>query len=212
MLQNSSLHKILPLGIALAAMLPARAGEPPAPEQICYEKVCFPEEATLAGETLPALGVGRLTWLMMDIYWAVLYTPAGADTPEEVLADVPKSFIIEYNRSFDADDFVYGSEKLMKRNKRIDLEAIRPRLDQMNALYRPVKAGDRYEVRYEPGVGTTLLLNGEALGTVPGSDFAEAYFRIWLDEKHHVSGSLREQLLGLKTSKNVRRDVAQAPA
>ena len=70
----------------------------------------------------------------------------------------------------------------------------RPSLDRINALYRDVKPGDRYSLTYLPGRGTELALNGEPLGLIAGSDFASAYFSIWLGPKP-LDAALKAQLL-----------------
>ena len=72
---------------------------------------------------------------------------------------------------------------------------MRDRLERFNATYRNVKPGDSYTLTYVPRAGTTLRLNGSALITVPGHDFAAAYFRIWLGDKP-INDSLRDALLG----------------
>ena len=57
---------------------------------------------------------------------------------------------------------------------------LQSRIDNLAALYRDVKPGDRYALTYIPDEGTTLSLNGETLGSIPGDDFARAVFAIWL--------------------------------
>ena len=85
-------------------------------------------------------------------------------------------------------------------------EALRPRLDRINTLYRDVKPGDRYSLTYVPGVGTELALNGSPLGVIDGADFGAAYFRIWLGD-HSIDARLRDQLLT-----SARRDVEDVHA
>ena len=72
---------------------------------------------------------------------------------------------------------------------------LRERLDALHALYRDVEEGDRYRLTYVPGVGTTLALNGQPLGTIPGADFARDYFGIWLGPEP-INESFRDQILG----------------
>jgi hypothetical protein len=60
---------------------------------------------------------------------------------------------------------------------------LRPRLDQLNALYRDVEPGDRYSLTYVPDWGTELALNGVPLGRIPGADLAAAVFAIWLGDQ-----------------------------
>ena len=65
--------------------------------------------------------------------------------------------------------------------------------------FRDVGAGDRYALTYQPDIGTTLSLNGEPLGTIAGSDFARAYFGIWLGDEP-LRKKFRDRLLGISGS------------
>ena len=49
-------------------------------------------------------------------------------------------------------------------------------------------------MRKYDGRGTQLEHNGEAVGTIPGADFATAYFAIWLGTDP-IDAPLRVQLL-----------------
>jgi hypothetical protein len=64
----------------------------------------------------------------------------------------------------------------------------------MSALYEDVVAGDRYALTYRPDLGTELSKNGRHLRTIPGADFAAAYFGIWLGDAP-LDDALRDQLL-----------------
>jgi len=101
-----------------------------------------------------------------------------------------------YHRGFTAAEIVKGGDTLLARNvDAATLDSLRERLVRLNATYRDVKPGDSYTLTYVPGAGTTLRLNGSARITVPGHDFAAAYFRIWLGDKP-INESLRDALLG----------------
>jgi hypothetical protein len=73
--------------------------------------------------------------------------------------------------------------------------ALHERIEALAGLYRDVKPGDRYALTYVPDKGTTLSLNGEPLGSIPGDDFANAVFAIWLGDKP-IDVKFRNQLLG----------------
>ena len=67
-------------------------------------------------------------------------------------------------------------------------------IETLHQSYQDVKPGDRYALTYIPGEGTELAKNGVRLALVPGEEFAEAYFRIWLGESP-LDRDLRDQLL-----------------
>ena len=76
------------------------------------------------------------------------------------------------------------------------IPSARPRrIDALHRAYRDVRPDDRYSLTYLPDVGTELRLNNELLASIPGNDFAEAYFGIWLGNQPLDEG-LRDELLG----------------
>lgn len=83
----------------------------------------------------------------------------------------------------------------MERNQTpAERARIQGRIDQINAAYKDVKPGDRYFLTYLPGRGTELALNGTPLIVIEGSDFAAAYFGIWLG-REPIDDKLKRDLL-----------------
>jgi hypothetical protein len=160
------------------------------------EDVAFAEDVEAGAAKLELRSVGLLRYrVLFKAYAAGLYLPP--ETPaHEALADVPKRLEIEYFWSIDGEAFGRAADELLARQlPAAQLERLRPRLAKLHALYRDVGPGDRYAITYVPGRGTELSLNGVALGSVPGADFASAYFGIWLGDDP-LDASLRQQLLG----------------
>ena len=44
----------------------------------------------------------------------------------------------------------------------------------------PATRIDIYDIKYVPGTGVSLEVNGAVKGTIPGVDFKKAVFAIWL--------------------------------
>jgi hypothetical protein len=151
--------------------------------------------AVRAGETpLKLHSVGVLRWYFLRGYVAGLYL--GSETPpEEILQDTPKRLEIHYFHAISASDFGEAAWEVMARmHDEPQLSRIRSRADRLARAYEDVTPGDRYALTYLPGVGTQLSLNGEPRVTVPGADFAAAYFGIWLGSDP-IDTPLRDQLL-----------------
>jgi hypothetical protein len=112
------------------------------------------------------------------------------------LADVPRRLELSYFWSISGSMFGSAAENVLERSLTpAELAVLRERLEALHAAYRDVEPGDRYALTYVPGTGTELSFNGAPLVTVPGADFARAYFAIWLGEDPLDSG-LRDRLLG----------------
>ena len=67
-------------------------------------------------------------------------------------------------------------------------------LKRMEALFPDVHEGTRISGIYLPDHGARFYLNGKLLGEIADSDFARAFFAIWLDPRTSAS-SLRNSLL-----------------
>jgi hypothetical protein len=156
--------------------------------------VRFATRAAAGASQLELLGAGVLRYRgVIRAYAAALYAAPDL-APERVLDDVPKRLEIEYFWSLDAEDFASAANELLERTQSpAQLAALRERLDYLNARYEDIEPGDRYALTYTPGVGTELSKNGRPLGVVAGSDFAAAYFAMWLGERP-IDVGLRDAL------------------
>lgn len=158
--------------------------------------VQFTDTVIVEQTVLKIRGVAILKWAMFfDVYAGAFYMPKDGQS-QAWNDDVPKRLELAYLREIKASDIAVSSEQLLKRNlSSSEYNAVAERLQKFLGLFRDVKPGDRYCLTYSPGQGTELRLNNEALGVVPGADFAVAYFGIWLG-KNPISQRFRARLLG----------------
>lgn len=187
--RSTSLLASLLVGLALLLGAPIS----PAAE---IEDIPFPDEVRSEAGTLPLYGLGLLRYrVLFRGYVGGLYLPEDVET-SRLFDDVPKALELYYFWDIEGRFFGEAADDLLSRSLPADrLAALRSRLDRLHGLYRDVEEGDRYRLTYSPGLGTTLALNGEVLGTIPGADFAADYFGIWLgDEPLNVP--FRDQMLG----------------
>ena len=173
-------HAILRF-IAITLLFALLIVQPMKAAALTVEGVTFQESVSIANKQVPIRGAALLRWLnIFKVYVAALYLPE-SDAPNDALADIPKRLEISYLVSIPGPDFGKGAEAILERNNSSDaLARLRDRIDQLNAVYRDVKPGDRYALTYVPGQGTELSYNGQPLITIEGADFAAAYFGIWL--------------------------------
>ncbi len=179
-------------GILLFALLIV---QPIKAEALTVEGITFQESVSIHNKRIPIRGAALLRWLnIFKVYVAALYLPE-SDAPNDALADIPKRLEISYLVSIPGPDFGKGAEAILERNNSPEVLArLRGRIDQLNALYRDVKPGDRYALTYFPGQGTELSYNGQPLITIQGADFAAAYFGIWLG-KDPIDLKMRSRLI-----------------
>jgi hypothetical protein len=172
------------------------SGVSTAPQAATVEGVTFSREVRAGDSDLPLRGYGLLRYMVfIKAYVAAFYLPERIRS-EDALGDVPKHLEIEYFHDITAQDFAKATTSSISRNLSLmTFQRLKPKIDEFNALYRDVKAGDRYALTYVPGKGTTLLWNGQPLGTVAGEDFAAGLFGIWIGA-NPLDTDLKRLLLG----------------
>lgn len=167
------------------------------PSLTCKKSACFEPSLKISEQILPLRNAVLLEYLKFDFYTAALYAPPGFNTPEQILNNVPKSLILYYHRTVKKEWMIKASRDRIKKNPANHPSDLEGRLLQLDAAYRTVKKGDHYELRYEPGVGTSLILNGQLQATISGDDFQRAFFGIWLSDLP-LNKNLRDQLINPK--------------
>lgn len=195
----SRCNRWIPLGVLLgaAALLFAAVMDLPASTRRCELEVCFEPMAKLGEADIPLKGVGLFRLWGFKVYVAGYYG-LGSSERQGVRAatDGPKRLRIHYLRSIDKNDLIKAAEVHLAQTPGVDVASLRSRLDRIHASYQSVQAGDEYELRYVPTEGTTLLFNGKPVVTLPGEDFAQAYFGLWVGA-NPLSDGLRDRLLGV---------------
>jgi hypothetical protein len=161
--------------------------------------VSFPPRVEVGERALDLCHAELFEWKwVVDVYVAALYLGGCGEAPRVLEADVPRRLELSYLRGFEARQFGEAAEAVLRRT--LDdaaLASLRERIERLHRAYRDVAAGDRYALTYVPDRGTELALNGEPLATIPGADFARAYFGIWLGSRP-VDEGLRDALLGAR--------------
>jgi len=167
-----------------------------APQPAIVEGVAFGREVRAGDSMLALRGYGLLRYLVfIKAYVAAFYLPESVRS-EDALTDVPKHLEIEYFHPIVAQDFAKTTSASISQNTSLaTYQGLKPKCDELNALYRDIAPGDRYALTYLPGRGTTLSWNGQPLGTVAGREFAAALFGIWLGS-NPLDSNFKDLLLG----------------
>ena len=156
----------------------------------------FAEETRVDDQRLTLRGVSLLRHLVVIKAYAGAFYLAAGQPADQALAEVPRQLVLHYFHAIPADGFAEATTTMIKKNvTAAAFERLAPQIEELNALYREVVPGDRYTATYRPGRGTELALNKEALGTVPGAEFARAFFSIWIGE-NPIDKGFRDDLLG----------------
>ena len=157
----------------------------------------FPEQISVAEQEFQKLGEYRYVYrFFFNLYDAALFLPKNK-TGEDVL-QATTSFHLQfrYLREIDKNIILESADQMLEKNlSPAERKQIAERVDRINLAYTTVRDGDMSSLTYQPGIGTTLKINGDPKLTIEGEDFARLYFRIWLGPKA-ISTSLKDNLLG----------------
>lgn len=190
----NSLLKALPVAVLIflsASFAGLLCGEPP---DLCIHGACFEPVSVSEGVRLRLRSHATKRFLGFTVYDAALYLPEDFEEPERVLGPVPKKLVLRYHRSIRRDEILRASWHCLEGNPGLDLNFLRGRVDELHSLFRDVRVHDQYALVFVPGRGTELYFNGRLEGVIPGEDFQEAYFGIWLSQ-YPINKKLRGQLL-----------------
>ena len=180
-----------PLLLALLALAP-----PLAAREIAG--TTLPDTVAVDGTTLVLNGVGVRTKLVANVYVGALYVEnRSSDAPALIAIDAPKRVVLRILHSrIDREALVGAWKEGFEANSKARLPSLATRIAQFNALMVDVVAGDEIVVTWRPGLGTTVTVRGADAGTIPGKDFADALFAIWLGPRP-VHEGLKKGMLGL---------------
>lgn len=166
-------------------------------QQSSASEARFPTVVNPDGVRLIKTGEYRYTYrFFFDLYDAALF--ADPDTPSSDLLKASAAYHLEfkYLRKIDKSMILESAGAMLMRNlSDAEYQSIAARIDQLNAAYRTVNKGDVSSLTYLPKTGTSLRINGNQIITIPGQDFAQLYFRIWLGD-YAISDSMKAELLG----------------
>ncbi len=162
--------------LLLAALLSA------APQACELAGVTLPDTASLGGETLLLNGMGLREYFFIDIYVGAMYLPVTTTSDVQAIsADVPKRMVMhfifnEVTREQMIDTFREGLDN------NPEAKSMGDRAEQLYAVMETCNAGDQVVLDYVPGAGLTIYLKGEPKVTIPGADFMQAVWMLFIGE------------------------------
>jgi Chalcone isomerase-like len=169
--------------------------------QTTVQGVKYDKTAQIAGTSVQLLGAGVRYKLVFKVYTAGLYLAGKASTPEEVLAAPgPKRMHIVMLRDIDANElgklFTKGMEQNAPREEFSKCINGILRMSDIFSAKKKLTSGEYFYVDWVPGVGTQVVVNGQAQGeAIKEPEFFSALMKIWLG-KSPADYQLKDALLG----------------
>lgn len=159
--------------------------------------VALPDSITVDGKplVLNGMGIRKATIFKVKVYVAGLYLETRSHSADDIVrSEQIKRLDLVLVRDVDRDDIVDVWRKGFKNNG-ADMAKLKARLDQLIGWMSDLKERDTLTFLYQPGRGTTVVLRGQAKGTIAGADFAAAMFSVWFG-RDPADDDLKESLVG----------------
>jgi hypothetical protein len=135
--------------------------------------------------------------MLVKVYVAGLYLARPTSDATTALApDAPRRIVLRMMRNLDRKKLDEALTKGFVDNAGSQLPALQGRLNQLRSVLSDVHEGDVLEFTYLPGGGTVVHGNGRQI-TIPGKDFSDALFSIWLGNRP-VDENLKRALLSAR--------------
>ncbi|MBM4390566.1 MAG: chalcone isomerase family protein [Deltaproteobacteria bacterium] len=158
--------------------------------------VSLPDASTVGTTPVVLNGIGLREKYFFDIYVGGLYLPSPSrDAASIIAAEVPKRVEMHFvYREVSRDQMVASFREDFGNQPGVGDKT--QYVDRIVAwLPGSVRRGDVLAFEYAPGAGTRILLNGTALGNIPGEEFMRLVFGVYLGSKPPTE-ALKAGLLG----------------
>jgi Chalcone isomerase-like len=162
--------------------------------------VQFPDSVK-AGNTelvLNGLGLRKATIFSVKVYVAGLYLPKKSGDGGQIAgANQPWELVLRFVHDVDASEIRDAFEEGFKKAAGDNFDALRKRIDDLNARMVDFKVGQHLSYAYDPTKGTVVDVNGTSGGAIDGADFAAALLTISIGPEP-PNEDLKSGLLGGK--------------
>ena len=136
-----------------------------------------------------AVGHGTGTYMMMDVYDAVLYAPNGRWMPRSPLA-----LSLTYHMNLKGKAIADRSIREMRAQGFTDQARLDEWRKQMTTIFPDVAKGTNLTGVRTPSGETEFFENGAFIGRIKDQDFGKRFFDIWLGQ-NTTDSDLRNQLV-----------------
>jgi hypothetical protein len=173
-----------------------------AAQGITINGVMLEETVHVGNRNLLLNGAGVRSKYVFDVYVAALYLEGKKSRAEQVLADPAEKRIVLYFLSgINVQELLYIFKKGFENNHSAEqLSEIKLLLRQFDDIFTAIGSlnqGDVVQFDYQPGIGTSVMVNGSTRGTISGAEFYRALLKIWLGDQP-IQDKLKQKLLGLQ--------------
>ena len=161
----------------------------------------IPRNIDFLGKKLELSGFGTRSKLWMDIYIQALYLEILSQEPQKIIdnnLDKMGIKIVITSTLVSAGKFTRNFNNGFEKSAKQNLAALQPRINKFAGfMVEKIVEYDNFTFLYNPKEQLTYVYKNDKLkGTIPGLDFKQALFGIWLGDDP-VDEKLKKDLLGM---------------
>lgn len=152
----------------------------------------------VADQSLILNGTGIRSKFFLNIYIGALYlNEKSSDADALIAADKPMTIRLHITSSLiDGEKMSEATLDGFVKSTGGNLGPIQKEVESLIGAFRDaVHDNDVFDLQYVPGKGVSVIRNGEEKVVVPGLEFKQALFGIWLSDDP-VQDDLKEGMLG----------------
>jgi hypothetical protein len=163
--------------------------------------VIIPRNIDFLGKKLELSGFGTRSKMWMDIYVQALYLEVLSQEPEKIIDDDINRMAIKIvitSALVSSGKFTRNFNNGFERSAKENLAALQPRIELFKGfMSEKIVEKDVFNLMYNPNDNMTYVYKNNVLkGTVPGLDFKQALFGIWIGNDP-IDPKLKKDLLGM---------------
>jgi hypothetical protein len=159
--------------------------------------VTMAETIEIDGHGLSLNGMALRKKVVFKVYVAGLYLATPSHSADAILAaDEPRRMVMHFVRTVDKKKICEGWDEGLEKNTPGASEALKAQFTELCGLMVDIKDGQEFVFTYTPGSGTAVESAGEAKGTIPGKEFADAILGCWIGPKPGPGDGFKRELLG----------------
>jgi len=171
----------------------------PGQAQTTINGVTLPADLSYGEHTMNLNGGGIRTKLIFKLYTGGLYLTQKSNDGDAVLkADEPMAVRLAItSNKINSANFSEAIREGFDKSTGKNTAPIQSKIDKLIETFsnEPIVPGDVFDVVWTPGEGVNTYKAGVLKSTIPGLEFKQALFGIWLGD-NPVSGSLKNGMLG----------------
>ena len=139
---------------------------------------------------MKTVGKAEMRWLMFPLYQVSLKTPDGRYQENRF----PQLLDIVYRRTISKRDLLTATDQQWQRLG-ISLAQRQQWIQQLNAIWPSVKAGDKLGFQVDANNRNYFTYNGKNIGGIADQQFGSSFLAIWLSPNTSQPG-IRQRLIG----------------